>query len=49
MLTYEQESKVKKVKVSIPNWVAALILTTAILALAVLLVKHLPAIATWLR
>jgi hypothetical protein len=36
-------------ELSVPNWVAALVLSVAILALAMLLVKYLPDIILWLR
>lgn len=48
MAIYRSETKGKR-EVNVPNWVVALVLTTLILALAVLLMKYLPDIAHWLR
>jgi hypothetical protein len=48
VIVFKREQK-GKTELSVPNWVAALVFTTAILALAVLLAKYLPPIVLWLR
>lgn len=48
MIVFKREQKGCKTEVSVPNWVAALVLTVTILAMLVLLVKYLPDIVLWL-
>ena len=48
MIVFERKQK-GETKISIPNWVAALVATAAILALAVLVVKYIPVIVLLLR
>ena len=48
MIVFKREQK-GKTELSVPNWVAALVLTVTILAMLVLLVKYLPDIVLWLR
>ena len=49
MIVFKREQKGCNTELSAPNWVVALVLTAAILALAVLLAKYLPPIVLWLR
>ncbi len=43
MIVFKRKQK-GETELSVPNWVAALVLTAAILVLAVLLAKYLPTI-----
>jgi len=48
MIVFKRKQR-GETELSVPNWVAALVLIVAILVVAVLLVKYLPDIVLWLR
>ncbi len=46
MAIYQRKAETK---VTLPNWVIALVAVTLILVVAVLLIKYYPIIITWLQ
>jgi len=48
MIVFKRKQR-DETELSVPNWVAALVLVAAILALVLIIVKYLPDIFLWLR